>query len=127
MNSINKIILFFTSFALFACNENLSLNEKDVVKYDYLKPFLSSNKTGFKGKHNIDSEYFIFSYEVGNTKGVLNEIDERAKNENWNKLNLNANTISYSKEIEIFSTELSLVVVNITILENDKRIYFEVK
>jgi len=127
MNSTNKIILFFISFALFTCNENLSLNEKDVVKYDYLKPFLSSNKVGFKGNHNIDYEDFEFSDEVENTKSVLNEIDERAKKENWNKRNLNANTISYSKEIEIFKSEVNLVVVNIKILENDDRIYFEVK
>lgn len=127
MNSTNKIILFFISFALFACNENLSLNEKDVVKYGYLKPFLSSNRTGFKGNHNIDSEDFEFSYEVENTKNVLNEIDERAKKESWNKRILNTNTISYSKEIEIFKSALSLVVVNIKILENDDRIYFEVK
>ena len=127
MNSTNKIILFFISFALFTCNENLSLNEKDVVKYDYLKPFLSSNKVGFKGNHNIDYEDFEFSDEVENTKSVLNEIDERAKKENWNKRNLNANTISYSKEIEIFKSIVNLVVVNIKILENDDRIYFEVK
>ncbi|WP_310554791.1 hypothetical protein [Flavobacterium sp.] len=127
MNSANRIILFFMSIALFACNENLSLNEEDVIKYDYLKPFISSDKVGFKGNHNIDSEDFEFSYEVENTKSVLNEIDERAKKESWNKRNLNANTISYSKEIEIFKSQLSLVVVNIKILENDDRIYFEVK
>lgn len=119
--------MFFLSFVLFSCNENLSLNEKDVIKYDYLKPFLISNKTDFEGKHNIDTEDFEFSYEVVNTKRVLNEIDEKAKRESWHKRNLNTNTISYSKEIEIFKSELSLVVVNIKILENDNRIYFEIK
>ncbi len=113
--------------ALFSCNENLSLKEEDVLKYDYLKPFVSCNKIDFKGNHNIDSEDFAFSYEVENTKSVFKQIDERAKKESWNRRDLNTNTISYSKEIEIFKSELSLVVVNIKILENDNRIYFEVK
>jgi hypothetical protein len=127
MNTIKKIISVLIIFALFSCNENLSLKEEDVVKYDYLKPFLSSNKINFKGNHNIDSEDFEFSYEVENTKRILKEIDEKAKKESWNKSNLSSTTISYSKKIEIFKSELSLVVVNIKILENDNRIYFEVK
>ena len=107
MNNLNKIISFFIIFSLFSCNENLSLKEEDVVKYNYLEPFLSSNKIDFKGNHNIDSEDFEFSYQVKNTKSVLNEIDEKAKKENWNKSNLNTNTISYSKKIGIFKSELS--------------------
>lgn len=127
MNNINKIVSFFILFTMFSCNENLSIKEEDIVKYDYLKPFLSSDKTNFKGYHNIDSEDFEFSYEVVNTKNALKEINQKANKENWVRLDLSKNNISYSRQIEIFKSELSLVVVNIKILENDKRIYFEVK
>jgi len=57
----------------------------------------------------------------------LKEINQKANKENWVRLDLSKNNISYSRQIEIFKSELSLVVVNIKILENDKRIYFEVK
>ena len=114
------------SLALSSCNENLNLNEKDVAKYDYLKPFLSNNKTDFEGRHNIDSEDFEFNYKVGNTKSALNEIDAKARKESWSKRSLDANTTSYSKKIKIFESGASLVIVNIKIL-NDDRIYFEVK
>lgn len=127
MNTTKIIILFFISLSFIACNENLRLNEVDVEKYDYLKPFLVNNKTDFKGNHNIDSENFTFSYEVQNIKRALNEIDQKATEESWNRSNLNRNTISYSKEIEIFKSTLSVIVVKITILENDERIYFKVK
>jgi hypothetical protein len=127
MNNLSKIISFFMILALSSCNENLSLKEEDVLKYDYLKPYLSANKIDFKGNHNIDSEDFEFSYKVENIKNILTEIDRKAKKESWNKRNLNTNTFSYSKKVEIFKSKLSLVVVNIKILENDNRIYFEVK
>lgn len=127
MNITSKILLFHLSFTFFACNENLRLNKNDVLKYDYLKPFISSNNTRFEGSHNLDTENFEFSYKVENTENVLNEIDKKAKKENWIKSKLNVNNISYSKKIEIFDSELSLVVVNINLLKNDKRIYFEVK
>jgi hypothetical protein len=57
------------------------LNESDVAKHDYLKPFLLKDKTDFKGTHNIDSEYFEFNYTVNNPKNALSEIDKKAKEE----------------------------------------------
>ena len=127
MNNLNKIVSFFIILTLFSCNENLSLKEEDVLKYDYLQPFVLSNKIDFAGQHNIDSEVFEFSYRVENIKNVLKEIDYRAKRENWNKQDIKGNNISYSKKIEIFKSKLTLVVVHIKILENEDRIYFEVK
>ncbi|GEM_PF-1534127 len=127
MKNTNRIFLLFIIFTIFSCNENLSLNEKDVVKYDYLKPFLSKDKSDFKGNHNIDSEDFEFSYIVSNTKNTLHEIDEKAMEEGWNKRSINSNTISYTKQIKIFESELSLVVVYIKFFKNNNRIHFEVK
>ncbi|MPT36157.1 MAG: hypothetical protein E2604_13985 [Flavobacterium sp.] len=127
MKNTNSIILLLIIFTTFSCNENLNLNERDVVKYDYLKPFLSKEKNDFKGNHNIDSENFEFSYIVDNTKNTLSEIDEKATKEGWNKRNIDSNTISYTKQIQIFESELSLVVVNVKFSKNNDRINFEVK
>lgn len=127
MNNLNRIVLIFMIFAWYSCNENLSLKEKDVLKYDYLKPFIVSKKINFKGNHNIDDENFEFSYKVEDTKNILKEINHNANKAHWIIQDLSTNKISYSKQIKIIKSTLSSVVVNIKILENDDRIYFEVK
>lgn len=126
MKSINKIALFLISLSFCACNENLKLNENDILKHEYLKPFILIRKSAFKGSHNIDSEKFEFSYKVKNIQNAIIEIDERAEKEKWIKKN-NTNIISYSKKIEIYKSELTIVTVYIKVLKSSNIIYFEVK
>lgn len=109
-----------------ACNENLSLEVKDVIKYDYLRPFVINNYTEFEGHHNLDSEDFQFSYRTNNVTSTLSKIEENASKNGWQRRDLHKKIVSYSKKINIFESKPSLVVVILKIKKNDDRIYFEV-
>ena len=122
-----KTIIFFITITLLACNENLKLTEKDVVKYHYLRPFIVKNYTEFDGYHNLDSEEFQFSYKTNNMINTLSLIEMKTIKEGWSKSNLGKNAISYSKNIILFESKSSLVVVILKMHENDDRIYFKVK
>jgi len=126
MTAKYKIAFFFITIYLLSCNENLNLQEKDVKKYDYLKPFVANNVFNLKGKHNIDSEDFEFSYKVSNVQTTLSKIKEKSNIEGWQSHFVDIKTTSYSKKVKLFEAESTLVVVNVMLKDKDDRIYFKV-
>lgn len=122
-----SILFILSTILLISCSDNVKLLEADVVKYDWLKPFVLSTKN-FSGYHNLDLGTLSFKYEYDQgfdqiRDSLNNVIDEH----NW-KINVKTtNSWQLQKNTQQYFEQNELTFLNIKIDSSKHQIIFEIK
>jgi uncharacterized HAD superfamily protein len=122
-----SILIIAVTILLFSCSDNVKLTEADVIKYDWLKPFLLNTKN-FSGYHNLDLGTLSFKYEYDEEfdqirDSLNNVIDEN----NW-EINLRTtNSWQLKKNTQQFIEQNELTFMYIKIDSIKRYIIFEIK
>lgn len=114
-----NIFLLVLCIFMVSCKDIIEQKEKDILKYDYLNPFMIYDERFIQGKLDLDNNILLYSYDVNNVESTMNIIDENAKKEGWKK-----EKDVYIKKINI--NEYLIKKVKVSIKIDNKRIIFMV-
>ena len=124
MYSVKKSFILFI-FLCFSCNDNVQLKKEDVLKYDWLKPFVIEIKNEFKGTHNIDNGILKFHYSVRDSKAIISKLDKISFSEKWKVNRVNNTTRIYTKNILIYGETIKETKIFVSYHSSEKKLYFE--
>jgi len=128
----NTLKYFFSTLLLliffYSCNDDVKINKSDILKYDWLKPFIIDTLTDLSGTHNLDLGIIDFSTDSKKYKidDYLLHTDSIAKKGNWIFFKIDNNTREYQKTISQsgFLHENYKIIISINKKEN--RIYYKI-
>ncbi|WP_353151755.1 hypothetical protein [Flavobacterium sp.] len=126
MNVVKNTFLFFV-FLCFSCNDSVQLKKEDVIKHDWIKPFVIEINNELEGIHNIDSGIMKFDYYVKNSKGIIFKLDNIALVEKWNIKRINDSSRVYTKDIQIYGEYFKETNILVTYIRTENKLYFEIK
>jgi len=128
---MKRILILIISLMLFSCNSNIKIKEKDILKYEWLKPFILKNKCIFDdGYHDLDLGTMYFSYSYTNIvqmDSVLFYFDEIAKIENWDLNSKLKDKRIYSKKIDLYPAFDDEIVLQIRIDVLSRKIEYNIE
>ncbi|MBC7915444.1 MAG: hypothetical protein H7Y07_15135 [Pyrinomonadaceae bacterium] len=112
---------------LSACKERVSLNETDVTKYPWLKPFIHNNILDFEGEHDIDLGILYFSYK----SSLMEEnsflfLDRVAHVNGWKLDQVTKINREYSKHLHQFEADTGKTIIRIELDTLENRLRYEV-
>ena len=116
---MRKRVLILVYIIFFSCSDNIYQKEKDLLKYDYLFPFIIKDGEYVKGVLNVDTNELTYYYKVKDIKYTLNNIETEASLNGWKNNNI------YQKKICIYSD--SFEIVSVYIIEEKELIKIVVK
>jgi hypothetical protein len=110
----------------FSCNESVQLKQEDVIKYDWLRPFVIEINNGFEGTHNIDNGILNFNYNVKDSNEIILKLDNVSLIEKW-KINIvNDSTRIFTKDILIYGETLKRTNILVNFKRSENKLYFEI-
>ncbi len=121
-----KILAVLIIFISFSCNDTVKLKEEDVVKYDWLRPFVININDEFYGTHDIENNILKFNYNVNNPENIISKFDKIAISEKWQINKINNATRAYSKEILIYGYTMKKITIQINYSKDENKIFFNV-
>jgi hypothetical protein len=107
------LISTFIVFLILSCSDKIKQKEKDILKYEYLTPFVLKGQNFINGNLDIDNNHLIYSYEVFDVVGELNRINNQAITEGWER-----RKNGYSKYIPIYDNSGETIYLSITTIGN---------
>lgn len=103
------LILVISYFIFSSCSDIVYQKEEDLLKYDYLSPFIIKEGEYIKGILNLDTNELLFYYKVEKPNVILNKIEKQAICDGWVKYNN-----IYLKEVSIYdNSDRSLIKIEI--------------
>lgn len=123
MHSIKKCFILFI-FLCFSCNDNVQLKKEDVLKYDWLKPFVIEINNDFEGTHNIDNGILKFNYNVKDSKEIILKLDNVSLAEKWKIKVVNDSTRIFTKDILIYGETLKKTNILVSFRRSENKLYF---
>ena len=126
---INIKRYYLLLFVLFSCNDNISLKEDDLKKYNWLTPFINGEIQEFEGRHNVDLSSLEFSYTTPfkNTNEVFTREDSIAKREGWIIISTRKLNRQYSKKLHQHHADTANTVIEINIDTVKSKLFFSIK
>lgn len=125
MYSVKTSFVLFI-FLCFSCNDNVQLKKEDVLKYDWLKPFVIEIKNEFEGTHNIDNGILKFNYRVKNSKAIILKLDKISFAEKWKINKVNDTTRIFTKNILIYGETIKKTDVTVSYHISENKLFFDV-
>lgn len=110
----------------FSCNDNIQLKKEDVIKYDWLQPFLIEIKSEFEGIHNVDKGILKFNYSIKNPEEIILKLDNVALVENWTVNKVNDSTRIFTKNILIYGETLKKTNILVNFHQSENKLYFNI-
>ena len=114
-------VLLLLTLLLFSCTENVALKQEDVMKIDWLKPFIMGVASDFDGTHDIDNGALTFSYKTTQTNDIISALDEVSLLEEWKVDKMNDLTRVYTKNILMYGDTFKTTTIYV-IYDSDSRI-----
>lgn len=125
MYSIKRVFVIFV-FLCFSCGDTVKLKQEDVVKYEWLKPFVIGVEANFEGTHDIDNGSLKFTYKVKDTKYLISKLDEISMVEKWSVNQLNDTMRVYTKDILMYGEVSKKTNINVIYYDNKSKVSFDV-
>lgn len=125
MYSIKRVFVIFV-FLCFSCGDTVKLKQEDVVKYEWLKPFVIEVKANFEGTHDIDNGSLKFTYKVEDTKYLISKLDKISMVEKWSVNQLNDTMRVYTKDILMYGEVSKKTNITVIYYDNKRKVSFEV-
>lgn len=105
---MRMLILFLGSIIVFSCSDIVSQRQEDLLKYDYLYPFVIKEGEYIKGTLNLDTNELTYSYKVKDLSVSLSNIEKKAHDEGWKKVGN-----KYEKEVIIYGNYKEIIRVGV--------------
>lgn len=110
----------------FSCNNNVQLKKEDVIKYDWLRPFVIEINNKFEGTHNIDNGILKFKYSVKDSKEIILKLDNVSLVEKWKINMVNDSTRIFTKELLIYGETLKKTNILVNFRRSENKLYFDI-
>lgn len=96
-------------FIILSCSDEIKQKENDILKYEYLAPFVLKGQKFTKGNLNIDNNQLIYSYEVSDIKDELMRVHNKAITAGWKQRGN-----SYYKYIPLYENSGETIFTSVT-------------
>jgi len=109
-----KKIILIPIFMIISCLDTSNINKSDLIKYNWLIPFIQDIKE-IRGTFNLDTNEITFTSDIGNL--TIQHFYDIALQEKWNILLNNEQELSLENKLN--SLDRVNTHINIRILEQE--------